>query len=74
MPTSKFDIGGYELFRADRKKVGEKPGGGCALYIRDNVNFEEKPDLIPQDLEGICGIVTLKNKQDYYCKHIQTSK
>ena len=41
MPTSKFDIGGYQLFRADRKKVGEKPGGGCALYIRDNVNFEE---------------------------------
>ena len=46
-PTSNFDIDGYELFRVDRKQVGKKPGGGRALYISDNVNFDEKSELIP---------------------------
>ena len=63
MPTSNFDIDGYELFRADRKKVGKKPGG-CALNISDNVNFDEKPGLIPQYIEGICGVVTFPNKHN----------
>ena len=49
---------------ADRKKVGKKPGGGCALNISDNVNFDEKPELIPQDIEGICGVVTFPNKHN----------
>ena len=57
MSTSNFDIDGYELFQADRKKVGKKPGG-CALYISDNVNFYEKLELIPQNIEGVCGVVT----------------
>ena len=46
-PTSNFDIDGYELFCVDRKKVGKNPGGGRALYISDNVNFDEKSELIP---------------------------
>ena len=62
MPTSNLDTDGYELFPPDRKKVGQKPVGGCALYISDNVNFDEKLDLIPQNLEGICGVVTFPNK------------
>ena len=49
MPTNNFDIDGYELFRADMKKVGKKPGG-FALYISNNVNFYEKPELMAQDL------------------------
>ncbi len=40
----------------------KNPGGCCALYIRDNVIFNENPELIPQALEGICGTVTLPNK------------
>ena len=37
---------------ADRKKVGKTPGGGCAVSISDNVNFDEKkPELIPQILK-----------------------
>ena len=45
-PTSNFDIDGYQLFCVDRKQVGKKPGGGRALYISDNVNFDEKSELI----------------------------
>ena len=65
MPTSNFDIDGWELFRAERKKVGKKPGGECALYINDNVNFNEKPVLIPQNIEGICGVVAFPNKYNF---------
>ncbi len=52
MLTNKFIINRYELKRADCLKVGKKPGGGCAIYIRDNTIFEEKPELIPYGLEG----------------------
>ncbi len=63
MPTDTFTIDGYELKRADHLKVGKKPGGGCALYIRDNTIFEEKTELIPHGLEGICGYVNFPNHQ-----------
>ena len=49
---------------SDRKKVGKKSGGGCALYISDNVNIDEKPELIPQYIEGICGVVTFPSKRN----------
>ena len=62
MLTSNFDVDGYELFRADRKKVGKKPGRGCTLNISENINFDEKPELIPQYRESICGVVTFPNK------------
>ncbi len=39
MATSHFKIDGYEMFRADRTKRGKKNGGGCALYVRENVTF-----------------------------------
>ena len=51
MPTSNFDIDGYELFPADRKKVDQKPERGCALYFSNNVNFDEKLELIPKILK-----------------------
>ena len=54
MPTNNIDIDGYKLFHADRKKVGK------TLYA----NFDEKPELIPQDLECICGEVTFPNKHN----------
>ncbi len=60
--TSSFNIDGYELFRAYRERVGKKPGGGCAVYIKNNVTFHEKLELIPPDMEGICGFVTFPNK------------
>ncbi len=61
MATSNFKIDRYEMFRADCIKSG-KNSGGCALYVRENVTFEQKPDLIPEEFEGICGFVTFPNK------------
>ncbi len=62
-----FELDGYTLFRADRKMLGKKPVGGCALYVRDNItSFVEKTELIPQGLEGLCGTVTLPNKANYW--------
>ncbi len=34
MPDKDFELDGYTLFRADHKRVGKKPGGGCALYVK----------------------------------------
>ena len=44
--------------------MGNKPGGECALYISDNVNFNEKPVLTPQNIDGICGVVAFPNKDN----------
>ncbi len=60
--SGNFKLDGYERYRADRKIIGEKPGGGCALFIMDNVLYNENPELIPEGLEGICDTVTLPNK------------
>ncbi len=60
--TNNFNIDGYKLLRVDRQIQGKTPRGRCALYIRDHVVFNEKPELIPIGLEGICGYVTFPNK------------
>ncbi len=39
-----------------------KTGGGCALFVRENVTFEHKPELIPEEFDGICGFVIFPNK------------
>ncbi len=62
MATINFKIDGYEMFRADLIKSGKRTSGGCALYVRENVIFEQKPGLIPEEFEGICGFVTFPNK------------
>ncbi len=40
------------------------------LYIRDNTIFEEKPEVIPHGLEGICGYVTFPNHQNVIAANI----
>ncbi len=54
-----MDMSYLELIGKERN-----PGGGCALYIRDNVTFHEKTQLIPPDMEGICGFVPFPNKHN----------
>ncbi len=60
--TNNLNIDDYELLRAEHKIQGKRVGGGCALYIRGHVVFNEKPELISDELEGICGYVTFPNK------------
>ena len=51
------EIPGYEVIRKDRNRNG----GGVAIYVKSNVNFIRRDDLIPTNLEAVC-IEILKPK------------
>ena len=44
-----MNIEGYDILRSDRKKNG----GGVCIYDMCHVNYENRPDLIPNDLEAV---------------------
>ena len=43
-------ISGYDIIRRDRNRHG----GGVAIYIRNNIPYIQRHDLLVQDLEKIC--------------------
>ena len=45
-----MSIEGYDILRSDRKRNG----WGVCIYVRCHVNYENRPDLIPNDLEAVC--------------------
>jgi hypothetical protein len=45
-----MSIEGYDILRSERKRNG----GGVCVYVRCHVNYENRPDLIPNDLETVC--------------------
>ena len=47
---NELHIFGYDIIRKDRNRYG----GGVVLYVRDNIPFSERKDLIPKDLEMVC--------------------
>ena len=49
--SQEVHIEGYELHRMDRKK--DKPGGGCALYVKENLNITVMTEYNTDDIEGI---------------------
>ena len=55
-------LNGYSTIRKDRLGRG---GGGVTIYIKDSINYVERPDLVPMDIEGVCAEVILSN-----AKHI----
>ncbi len=42
-------VEGYDLIRADRNRNG----GGVCMYVRCNINYQKRPDLVPNDLEAV---------------------
>ena len=54
-------IEGYDILRSDRKRNG----GGVCMYIRCHVNYENRPDLIPNDLEAICLEIKQANSKSF---------
>ena len=46
--NEELKIPGYEFHRLDRKNG---PGGGTAVYVRDCINFEIRPDLEADEIE-----------------------
>jgi len=43
-------IYGYDLIRKDRSRKG---GGVCTL-LRSSISYQNRSDLVPNDLEGVC--------------------
>ena len=54
-------IEGYDILRSDRKRNG----GGVCMCIRCHVNYENRPDLIPNDLEAICLEIKQANSKSF---------
>ena len=48
--TNTVSIPGYDILRRDRNRYG----GGVAIYIRDNLVYVNRNDLMPENLEAIC--------------------
>ena len=47
---NEISIPGYSLIRKDRNRAG----GGDVLYIRENISFSNREDLVPCTLEMVC--------------------
>ena len=50
IPDNEIHVIGYDLIRNDRNRYG----GGVVLYVRDNIPFSVRNDLIPNHLEMVC--------------------
>ena len=69
-PESKLDgtisdtevyIPGYIIIRKDRSRSG----GGVALYIRENLSYTNRIDLVPDTLEIICVEINLPHSRSF---------
>jgi len=47
------------LFRKNRNRAG----GGVVLYIRDNIPFSNREDLVPSSLEMVCAEISRPNSK-----------
>ena len=56
-----ISIPGYTIVRKDRNRHG----GGVALYIRDNLSFTIRNDLVPVQLEMICVEINLPYNRSF---------
>ena len=45
-----ISIPGYVIVRCDRNRSG----GGCCLYVRSTISYNEQNNLVPDGLECIC--------------------
>ena len=60
IPDKTVKIQGYEIIRCDRKR----DGGGVALYIRSNINFKDRQDLV-NELEAVCVDIHKPNSKPF---------
>lgn len=47
--NNEVHITGYDIVRRDRNKYG----GGVCIYVKNNLNFKVRQDLMPDPLENI---------------------
>ncbi|CAB3989895.1 RNA-directed DNA polymerase from transposon BS [Paramuricea clavata] len=48
--NNEIHIDGFNIIRKDRNRFG----GGVVLYVRQNISFSDRIDLIPDELEMVC--------------------
>ena len=61
MPNNEIGIPGYNLIRKDRNIAG----GGVVLYIRDNIPFSDRDDLVPSSLEMVCAEISRPHSKSF---------
>ena len=54
-------IHGYIIIRKDRSRSG----GGVVLYIRENLSYTNRIDLVPEDLEMVCVEINLPHSRSF---------
>ena len=52
---------GYNIIRKDRNRRG----GGVCIYIKNSINFKDRSDLIPDDVEAVCVEVSQTNSRPF---------
>ena len=55
------NIDGYNVLRADRNRNG----GGVCIYIRCQVNYTPRPDLVATDFNAVCVKINQANSQSF---------
>ena len=61
IPDDEISIPGYNLIRKDRNRAG----GGVVLYIRDNIPFSKREDLVPSNLEMVCAEINRPHSKSF---------
>ena len=61
IPDNEISIPGYNLIRKDRNRAG----GGVVLYIRDNIPFSDRKDLVPSSLEMVCAEINRPHSKSF---------
>ena len=61
IPDNEISISGYNLIRKDRNRAG----GGVVLYIRDNIPFSDRKDLVPSSLEMVCAEINRPHSKSF---------
>jgi len=56
------NIAGYNIIRKDRNRHG----GGVAMYIKEELNYSDRNDLVPEDLELLCTEVKFKSSKPLF--------
>ena len=59
-------VQGYDIVLHDRNQSG----GGVCFYVRKSINFVEKTDLVPENLEAVCIEVTKPNSRPFIASSI----
>ncbi len=59
--NSEISIQHYSIVRLDRNRYG----GGVVLYIKNNIPYVERQDLVSDDLEMICIEVNRKHSKPF---------